>query len=308
MDLDGWTDVVGLSQEGKPVLLHNDGTGRLVVAPHAFGPDEAWPADVVAVAVAGLTTPCHLDLLVWSEANGLQLRENLGNGNHGLELQLTGLRERSNGDSKSTRTLGTNADGVGAWAVAQTGTLWTGAENTTLSAGLGQSRLPLTLGVGGAGQADVLRLRWPDGIVQAELTVPACVRQVIQETNLKADSCPVLFTWNGQRFAYVTDFLGAGSMGELDADGRTRAPRPEESVKIEADQLRPRDRQYVLKIAEPMDEILYLDYLRLMVLDHPKDVTVYPDERFAEDPPPSQDLLAFRTKVFPVSAHRPSRP
>ena len=33
LDLDGWTDVVGLSQEGKPVLLHNDGTGRLVVAP-----------------------------------------------------------------------------------------------------------------------------------------------------------------------------------------------------------------------------------------------------------------------------------
>ena len=84
---------------------------------------------------------------------------------------------------------------------------------------------------------------------------------------------------------------------------KQRGPRPEESVKIEADQLASRDGQYVLKIAEPMDEILYLDYLRLMVLDHPKDVTVYPDERFAEDPPPSQDLLAFRTKVFPVSAH-----
>ncbi len=302
VDLDGWTDVVGLSQDGKPVLLHNDGTGRLVLTPHAFGPDEGWPADVVAVAAVPLTEPCHCDLLVWSETNGLQMRQSKGNGNNGLDLELTGLRERSGGDSKSSHTLRTNADGIGVWAIAQAGTLWTGAENTTLSAGLGQSRLPLTLGIGPADQADVLRLRWPDGMVQAELNVLTCDPQRIKETDRKGTSCPVLFTWNGQRFTYVTDFLGAGSMGELGADGRTRTPRPEESVKIEADQLIPRDGQYVLKIAEPMDEILYLDHLQLVVLDHPKDVSVYPDERFAEEPPPSQDLLAFRTKVFPVQA------
>src|SRR5439155_13281150 len=29
IDLDGWVDVVGLSDAGKPVLLHNDRAGRL---------------------------------------------------------------------------------------------------------------------------------------------------------------------------------------------------------------------------------------------------------------------------------------
>ena len=59
-------------------------------------------------------------------------------------------------------------------------------------------------------------------------------------------------------------------MGELAADGSTRPPRPEESVKIEPGQLVPRNGRYVLKIAEPMDEVLYLDHLRLDVIDHPR--------------------------------------
>src|SRR5206468_9490701 len=71
---------------------------------------------------------------------------------------------------------------------------------------------------------------------------------------------------------------------------------------IEAEQLVPRDGKYLLKIAEPMNEATYLDRLQLLVLDHPADVRVYPDERFTSGPPPSQDLLAFREEIFPVKA------
>jgi hypothetical protein len=100
----------------------------------------------------------------------------------------------------------------------------------------------------------------------------------------------------------VTDFLGAGSMGELQSDGSTRPPRPEESVKIEAEQLVPKDGKYVLKIAEPMSEATYLDRLQLLVLNHPADVRVYPDERFTSDSSATQDLLAFRDEIFPAKA------
>src|SRR5262249_15350705 len=117
----------------------------------------------------------------------------------------------------------------------------------------------------------------------------------ITEANRKPISCPVLFTWDGDRFAYVTDFLGAGSMGESGPDCSTRPPRPEESVKIEPGRLVPRNGKYVLKLAEPMDEVMYLDKLRLDVIDHPAGVSVFPDERFAtSDPPPSQERLYFR--------------
>src|SRR5207244_11629365 len=142
----------------------------------------------------------------------------------------------------------------------------------------------------------------------------------------KDTSCPILFTWNGERFVFVTDFLGAGSMGELQPDGSTRPPRPEESVQIEAEQLVARDGKYVLKIAEPMNEATYLDRLQLLVLDHPADVRVYPDERFTSEPTPSPfggeggvrgpshrspppgearvrgDLLAFREEIFRIKA------
>jgi tetratricopeptide (TPR) repeat protein len=299
IDLDGWTDVVGLSKDGKPVLLQNDGHGRLVEATEALGLDKDWPKDLVALAVADLDGDCQPDLLVWSEANGLQLHAGQRNGNEALKLQLVG----HNHVEPAGTIVRCNMDGFGSWVLAQAGSLWTGAEYTTLSAGLGQSRQPLVLGLGRHQRADVVRLRWPDSCWQAEFNVPACQVYSLDERNRKKDSCPVLFGWDGERFAFVTDFLGAGVLGEMQPDHVPNTPRPEESIKIEANQLRPRDGRYVLKVAEPMDEVTYLDRLRLVVLDHPADVHVYPDERFAPSgPPPSQAVLAFRQMIFPKKA------
>src|SRR5207245_2212637 len=101
-----------------------------------------------------------------------------------------------------------------------------GAERTTTSAGLGQSMLPTMLGMGKAGQADVLRVRWPDNVVQAELSVAATGVYRLEETNRKGTSCPILMTWDGERFVFVTDFLGGGALGESGPDGSIRPPRP----------------------------------------------------------------------------------
>jgi hypothetical protein len=308
LDLDGWADVVGLSDKRLPVLLHNE-AGRLVLHPEALGRAEDFEKDLIALTVlqraaaAGTRSEdgasVFADVLVWSESKGLQLYVNQGNKHHGLQvapsgrilIEPTGVRCRS------------NLDGVGTWVVAQAGDLWTGQEYTTLSAGLGQSRQPVLLGLGRFPTADVLRLRWPDNVWQAELNQAAGGPFIIPEKNRKTSSCPILFTWDGKRFVFVTDFLGAGSVGEQGPDGSTRPPRPEESVKIEADQLAPLDGHYVLKIAEPMDEVTYLDKLQLVVVDHPAGVRVYPDERFATaDPQPTQHLVGFRREVFPVRA------
>ena len=99
-------------------------------------------------------------------------------------------------------------------------------ENTTLSAGLGQSRQPLQLGMERFERPDVVRFRWPDIVWQAELNLLPGNVNVVHETNLKSTSCPVVFGWNGSRFGFVTDFLGAGSMGELAADGELPAAAP----------------------------------------------------------------------------------
>ena len=294
IDLDGWTDVVGLSQSRAPVLLHNDGAGRLVHRAGALAPG-LKATDLLAIAVCDLDGDGLPDVLLWSAAEGLQAWRNLGNGNHALRLELTGWRDKAS-------NLRTNADAVGAVVTAYAGPLHTAIENTTRAAGLGQSRTPLVMGLGRAGAADLVRIHWPDGVPQAELNQAAGALLRLAEVNRKGSSCPVLLTWDGSRFVFVTDFLGAGSMGELAADGSTRPPRPEESVKIEPGKLVPRDGRYVLKIAEPMDEVLYLDHLRLDAIDHPADTVVFPDERFSVAAPPSQELLAFRRLIFPVRA------
>jgi Tfp pilus assembly protein PilF len=293
VDVDGWPDVVGLMLDAKPVLLHNLGDGRLQLTPDAFG--MGLPRFTRAVACADLDGDAAPDLLLWAD-DGLHLRRNTGNGNKAVLIDPTGRRDKASDER-------TNADGIGCCIVVQTGAHWAGAERTTTSAGLGQSLLPTALGLGKAGQADVVRIRWPDAVIQAELGANGGTVFRVAETNRKGTSCPVLMAWDGERFAFVTDFLGAGAIGESGPDGSTRPPRPEESVKIEPGQLKPRDGRFLLKIAEPMDEVLYLDHLRLDVIDHPADVVVFPDERFvAAGPPPSQELLAFRTRHVPKLA------
>jgi hypothetical protein len=286
LDHDGRTDLVGLSAERKPVLLRNDGT--LKVASIVDVPD------ALAVAACDIDRDCHNDLVVWSAKDGLHVYRNQGTANRGFRLQLSGKR-----DKEAART---NHDAVGAKVTAYTGRVHTLIENTTLTAGLGQSRLPLEFGIGKTDKAHAIRIAWPDVVPQAEVDVATCATLRVPETDRRPSSCPVLFTWDGTKFRYVTDILGAGSMGELGADGSTRPPRPEESVKIEPDQLAMNNGRYVLKLAEPMDELMYLDHLRLDVVDHPAETVVFPDERFATaDPQPTQQVLAFRRRLSPVA-------
>jgi tetratricopeptide (TPR) repeat protein len=303
LDLDGRTDIVGVSAERKPVLLQGDGKGKFAKRATPFGPDADATTDLLALSVVDVDGDNNPDLLAWSAGAGLRVFKSAGNGNRGLRLALTGRREvpPPNYEGKPIRT---NADAAGCWVRLHAGPLRTAAETTTFAAGLGQSRLPIHFGIGKADFAEVVRIRWPDWVIQAEVNQTAGL-VAITELDRRPSSCPVLFTWDGERFVYVTDFLGAGAMGEELADGSTRPPRPEESVKIESSQLAMRNGKYVLKVAEPMDETMYLDRLRLDVIDHPADVSIFPDERFAtSEPQPTQERLYFRDseRVFASKA------
>jgi hypothetical protein len=293
VDLDGRTDVLGLSAAGKPVVLRGDGAGKFAAQATPFGREAEAVGDLVALAPADVDGDHNPDLVAWSEAEGVRVFRNLGNGHSAFRLVLTGMRKPVMVGEEG-KPLRTNADGVGAWVRLHAGPLRTAAENTTLFAGLGQSRPPIHFGIGRPDEVDVVRVRWPDAVTQAEVGWGAGLRTVV-ELDRKPSSCPVLFTWDGERFAYVTDFLGAGAVGETGPDGSVRPPRPEESVKVEPGGLAPRDGKFLVKVGEPMDEVMYLDRLRLDVIDHPAGVSVYPDERFATSgPQPTQERLFFR--------------
>ena len=299
MDLDGRPDAVGLSSAGQPVLLRSDGK-RLVRLPEGLGVESSWPKDLVALCALDLDGDGRPDALGWSEEQGLWGAIQRDNGNHPLWLRLDGHRRV---EPKGGEIVRCNAEGFGARVTALAADHHTDVEYTTLSAGLGQSLQPVLLGLGRHAQAQVVRLRWPDTCWQAEFNFAGGPVHILEERNRKETSCPILFAWDGRRFGFVTDFLGGGSLGESLLGGGHRPPRPRESIKIEADQLRPRDGQLLLKIAEPMSEITYLDRLQLLVLDHPAGVGVYPDERMVlEGPPPTEELLSFERRIFPVKA------
>ena len=159
-------------------------------------------------------------------------------------------------------------------------------------------------GLGRRAQADVVRLLWPSGIVQAE-RVPAAPAprrpMTLTELDRKPSSCPFLFTWNGERFEFISDVMGGGEMGAWQAPGVWNTPDPDEYVRVGEDQLRPRDGRYEIRLTNELEETLYVDRLQLVVLTHPDGAEVYPNEGLRM--PADRTLDLFSTPA----AHVPRR-
>src|SRR4029079_12419292 len=116
--------------------------------------------------------------------------------------------------------------------------------------------------------ADAVRVLRPAGIVQAETgiaqnatTDPSQAGSFwtlpITELDRKPSSCPYLYTWNAERFEFITDFMGGGEMGYLEEPGRHNQPDPVEYVRIRSDQLKERDGRFDLQVTNELEETLY---------------------------------------------------
>jgi Tfp pilus assembly protein PilF len=132
-------------------------------------------------------------------------------------------------------------------------------------------------GLGARGRADVVRVLWPSGILQSEVDVAATALDMT-ELNRKPSSCPYLFTWNGSRFEFVTDFLGGGELGAWTVSGEQEPPDSDEYVRIPPEHLQPRDGRYELRVTNELEEALFLDRVQLVAVAHPADAGVYPNE------------------------------
>ena len=119
------------------------------------------------------------------------------------------------------------------------GSLWQKLE--TSSASPAAAPADIVFGLGTRPAADVVRVLWPAGIVQAEpigADTPRSRDLEVVELDRKPSSCPYLYTWNGERFEFVTDFMGGGEMGYQHAPGVYSTPDPEEFVRIRGERLR----------------------------------------------------------------------
>ncbi len=161
---------------------------------------------------------------------------------------------------------------------------------------------PLLLGLGGRAVADVVRVTWPNGVVQNILDVPAGVPVHVEQKEGLVGSCPFLYAWDGEGFRFITDVLGGTPLGLPMGPGVLVPPDHDEFVLLRGDQLAPRDGRYEVQLTEELREVTYLDALRLDVVDHPADTEAHPNERFSFPPFPEERLHVLPTPVAPVRA------
>jgi Flp pilus assembly protein TadD len=279
-DNDGWVDLVAVGEtkdgKGEVRLFRNLGPDGFKDVTAEAGLDKIQLKEPRAIITGDYDNDGAVDLLITqNHGPAVLLRNEGGNKNSSLRLALKGLN-----DNKSA--IGTKVE-VFSDGIRQK------FEVYGSSGYLGQNSPYLTIGLGQAKEADVVRMLWPTGVLQDEIEVAANKLQNITELDRRGSSCPTLFAWDGSKYQLVGDMLGAGVVGHWIAANGNKIerdiPRPTESIKLDRNSLREKDGKLSFRFMEPLEESVYLDQVKLLAVDHPSDVDVYPNEYFASNPP-----------------------
>jgi Flp pilus assembly protein TadD len=161
---------------------------------------------------------------------------------------------------------------------------------------------PVTFALGDYEVIDTIRIIWPNGMIQNEMRVRTGKRIDIREAPRLSGSCPMIFTWTGRRFEFLTDVLGVAPLGASSGDGRYFPVDHDEYVSIPGRSLMPRQGQYQIHITEELNEVSYLDQVRLMALDHPVATEVFTNEKWKGPPYPEFRLFGVKQRVYPRAA------
>jgi hypothetical protein len=100
--------------------------------------------------------------------------------------------------------------------------------------------------------------------MQCELNVTTDEKLTLALNNRKTGSYPALFTWNGERFVCLGEFLGGGELVSLVPPGVYSQPDRDEAVAIIAEQPRPEHGFFRLSVTEPIGDVVCLDHLILI--------------------------------------------
>jgi len=275
IDNDGWIDLAAIIETSagpRVKVFRNRGDGSFEDVSRSLGLDAVAlksPRGLIAADVDGDGAP---DLIV-TQLNGppVLLRNQGANKNHFVRLDLGGYA-----DNKTA--LGSKVE---IFANGQ----WQKWELAGASGFQTQAPPQLLIGLGEAEGIDLLRILWPTGILQDEIDLPHTRVIAMKEADRRGSSCPVLFAWDGHKYKLVTDVIGAGVVGHWFTPTRRNIPNPGEWIKVNGETLANANGKLSLRFIEPMEEVNYIDQLRLVAVDHPENAQVNPDERFLDDPP-----------------------
>ncbi len=281
-DNDGWIDLAAVGGRQRPaidspqsppiLLLRNLGPKGFADVTADVGLDKLKLERPRALLTTDYDSDGDTDLLITQNFGPVVLlRNDGGNRNSWLRIALRGLND--------------NKSAIGTKVEVFAGRQWQKWEVPGASGYLGQSAPEIIAGLHRAREADVVRMLWPTGVIQDELQLARRRTHTLDEIDRRGSSCPVLFAWNGERYEFVSDMIGAGIVGHWVGPGVRNTSDPTEYLKAPGEMLKPRNGRLSFRFVEPMEETIYLDQVRLLAVDHPREADVYPLEHFRIGPP-----------------------
>ncbi len=161
---------------------------------------------------------------------------------------------------------------------------------------------PVAFALDSRSQADTIRITWPNGLIQNETRKTAGGLLKIEEAQRLSGSCPMVFTWNGKQFQFITDVLGVAPLGASSGDGSYFPVDHDECIQIPGPALQPENGKYQIHITEELHEVSYLDKVQLIAVDHPAAVDIYTNDKFKSPPYPEFRLFGAAAKIHPSRA------
>jgi hypothetical protein len=319
-DNDGLLDLLAVTPAGVQVW-RNVGDGWANVSERAVAPGLRFDRPdgnangTRAFASGDVDLDGDTDLLMRDASGRLRFGRNEGGTrNRSLRVRLAGRVS--------------NRSGVESKVEMRAGSLWQKLE--VYAASPAPAPADIVFGLGQRAAADAVRVIWPSGTVQAETEFATTTAGVLNEQgnatkdaprsstpqdaprtaatsnatltvielDRKPSSCPYLYTWNGERFEFITDFMGGGELGYWLAPGVRSAPDTDEYVRIRGDQLKARDGRYELRVTNELEEVLFVDKLQLLAVAHPAGTEVFPGEGLGSP-------LAVKFQLFATRDARP---
>jgi Flp pilus assembly protein TadD len=263
-DNDGWLDLLGWGGDGVRVWRNRGNSGFHEVTPD-LGLGALAQSEIRHLAAADFDQDCDTDLVLDVASAGVKfLRNDGGQANGMLKLRLLGNRSNASG-------LGVKVElTAGGWHSIRT-----------------VQSLPAEIGVGKRTQLDSVSTRWFDTRLDTTEVLVNCREPLIVfELVMPTGSCPYLYAWDGEKYCFVTDLLGAAPIGLPMAPGRYIEADPEELAWVGNEtNFKPRDGHYELQVTEELREILYLDVAKLVVVDHPPGTEVHPTSKLLPGKP-----------------------
>jgi tetratricopeptide (TPR) repeat protein len=161
---------------------------------------------------------------------------------------------------------------------------------------------PLIFSMTGYSQADTVRITWPNGLIQNEPQQATNKNLSFPEAQRLSGSCPMIFTWDGQEFEFITDVLGVAPLGASSSDRSYFPVDHDEYVQIPSQALKERDGHYEIRVTEELREVSYIDQIQLMAVDHPQGQEIFTNDKFKSPPFPEFRLFGVNKRIYPVDA------